>query len=111
VFAELPIRVNHEPVRGALGAGLTYVGRRALPYGERSDQLFTLDASASLTWTHYELGLSITNLLDTRYRLGEYNFASDFHTQASPTLVPMRAFTAGAPRAFFATLGVNFGGT
>ena len=32
--------------------------------------------------------------LDTQYRLGEYNYASDFGSQPFPTLVPMRHFSA-----------------
>jgi hypothetical protein len=51
-----------------------------------------------------------TNLLDTKYRLGEFNFASDFHSQPQPTLVPQRLFSAGAPRGVFATFAVHFGG-
>ena len=50
------------------------------------------------------------NLHDRRYRLGEYNYASDFRSRAWPTLVPARHFTAGAPRTFMLTLGVSFGG-
>lgn len=109
VFHDLPFGIDGEKFVGALSAGVTYVGRRALPYGERSDALFTVDTSATLAWSHYEVGLVFTNLFDRRYRLGEYNFASDFHTQPSPTLVPMRHFTAGAPRGVFATFAVNFG--
>jgi hypothetical protein len=55
----------------------------------------------------------VTNLLDTKYRLGEFNFESNFSAfteQAPPTLVPNRLFTAGAPRAIFATFAINFGG-
>jgi len=52
----------------------------------------------------------VSNLLDRRYRLGEYNYASDFRTESQPTLVPVRHFTAGPPRAVYLTLGVNFGG-
>ncbi len=111
LFTELPIRIEGQRVRGTLGTGLTYVGPRALPFGQRSQDTFTLDASATLTWTHYELGLLATNLTDRRNRLGEYNYASDFHSQAQPTLVPQRHFTAGAPREVFATFAVNFGGT
>jgi hypothetical protein len=51
-----------------------------------------------------------TNLLDNRYRLGEFNYASDFHSQPQPTLVSERHFTAGAPRGVFGTLAINFGG-
>jgi iron complex outermembrane recepter protein len=111
VFGDLPITVSGSRLHGTVGAGVSYVGHRPLPYGQRSDLLFTVDTSAALAWTHYELGLSVTNLLDRQYRLGEYNFASDFHTEASPTLVPVRHFSAGAPRAIFGTLAVNFGGS
>jgi hypothetical protein len=73
--------------------------------------LFTIDLSATLSWSHYEIGIVSTNLLDTQYRLGEYNFASDFQPQLQPTLVPQRLFTAGAPRAIFATFAITLGGT
>ena len=111
VFAAAPFKLRGASPRIALSAGLTYVGPRPLPYGQRGDAITTLDASATVTWTHYELGLSVTNLLGQQYRLGEYNFASDFHTEPSPTLVPVRHFTAGAPRAIYGTFGVNFGGS
>jgi iron complex outermembrane receptor protein len=109
-FAVLPWRLSREPVRASAAVGITYVGRRALPLGERSDDIFTVDPAATLAWGSYEVGLVVTNLLDTRYRLNEYNYASDFHSQAEPTLVPVRHFTAGAPRGVFATLAVTFGG-
>ena len=82
-----------------------------MPYGQVSDPIFTLDASAVLSWSRFELRLVATNLLGTRYRLGEYDFASDFHGQPQPSLVPERAFTAGAPRGLFVTLGANLGGS
>lgn len=110
VFAQLPLKIKGRRVKGTLGAGITYVGPRALPYGQRSDDIFTLDGSASLEWTQFEIGVHATNILDTRYRLGEYNYASDFRSQAQPTLTPERHFTAGAPRGVFASFAVHFGG-
>jgi hypothetical protein len=110
-FGELPLTLLGERLQGALGSGLSFVGRRPLPYGQRSDVIFTVDASATLAWSHYEIGLSITNLTGAEYRLGEYDFASDFHTEPSPTLVPVRHFTAGAPRAAYGTFAVNLGGS
>jgi hypothetical protein len=110
VHSKLPLRILHQPLRGALTAGVTYVGPRALPYGERSQSIFTIDGSATVGFSDYEVGLVVTNLLDTRYRLGEYNYASDFHTQTEPTLVPMRHFAVGGPRGIFATLSATFGG-
>ena len=60
----------------------------------------TLDATATIGWSHYEIGFTGQNLVGQQYRLGEYNFVSDFHTQGAATLVPVRHFTAGAPRAW-----------
>jgi outer membrane receptor protein involved in Fe transport len=74
--------------------------------------LAVVDGSAALGWSHFELRLAITNLLDNRYRLGEFNYASDFRSvpDASPTLVPVRHFTAGAPRAVLVTFALKLGG-
>jgi hypothetical protein len=110
VWHDLPVRLRGAPLRGALSAGLTYVGQRPLPYGALSDTIFTIDANATLAWTNYELGLTVSNLLDTRYKLGEYNYVSNFQPDAPPTYVPGRLFTAGAPRAVFGSFTVNFGG-
>lgn len=109
-FGALPFALAGKPFKGTVSSGVTYVGHRALPFGQRSDTIFTIDAGATLAWTRYELGFIASNLLDRRYRLGEYNFASDFHTQPGATLVPVRHFTAGAPRGLFATFAVTFGG-
>lgn len=111
VFGALPWKVRGEALRGALSAGFGYVGRRPLPYGQRSDVIATLDASATLGWSHYEIGFIGQNLVGREYRLGELNFASDFHSSGAPTLVPVRHFTAGPPRTLFATFAVNFGGS
>jgi TonB family protein len=110
VWRDLPWRLDGEPLRGTLSSGITYVGHRPLPFGAISDTVFTIDASATLAWTHYEIGLSATNLLDAKYRLGEYNYASNFQTGVPPTYVPSRMFTAGPPRGIFANFTVNFGG-
>jgi hypothetical protein len=109
VTGSLPWHVSGAPIGASLGLGITYVGRRPLPYGQVSGDIFTIDAAASLAWSHYQLRVAATNLLDAQYRLGEYNFASDFHSQPQPTLVPQRSFTAGAPRGLFLTFGINFG--
>jgi TonB family protein len=107
---ELPVHLLGKPITGTAGIGITYVGPRALPYGQESQDIFTIDASATLAWSHYQIGIISTNLLGTQYRLGEYNFASDFHSQPQPTLVPERMFAPGAPRAIFGTFAINFGG-
>jgi hypothetical protein len=116
VWHGLPLRLGREPLRGALGAGVTYVGRRPLPFGAVSGTIFTLDASATLGWTNFELGISVTNLFDAQYRLNEFNYASNFNPAGQsapsgpPTYVPARHFTAGPPRGVFATFAINLGG-
>jgi outer membrane receptor protein involved in Fe transport len=108
---ETPLRIQGRPVTALAGLGLTYVGHRALPYGQRSDVIFTVDLSANLRWSGVDFGLAATNLFDRQYRLGEFNYASDFHKTPQPVLSPVRHFSAGAPRAFFATLTLTWGAT
>jgi hypothetical protein len=104
-------RPGGSALRGTLAAGVTFVSPRPLPQGQRGDAVFTTDVSATLGWSLLELGVSCTNLFDSRYRLGEYNYASDFHSTAPfPTLVPVRHFAAGAPRALYVTLAIHLGG-
>jgi iron complex outermembrane receptor protein len=110
LWRELPWSAGGVPILASVGAGITFVGRRPLPFGERSDRIFTVDASVSVSRRPFKLELSATNLLDTRYRLGEFNFVSDFHSQPAPTLVPVRHFTAGAPRQLMVSLQVLLGG-
>jgi iron complex outermembrane receptor protein len=114
VFTDLPWKIltlEGRPARVTFATGITFVGRRPLPFGARSDRIFTIDTNLEVGWPILRVGLSVTNLLDSQYRLGEYNFASDFHSQSQPTLVPVRHFAAGAPRALLFTITTNFGGS
>lgn len=110
LFGELPVRLAGAPVRGELGLGITYIGRRALPYGQRSDVIFTVDASGALSWRGLSLSVEAVNLLDLRYRLAEFNYASDFRSAPAATLVPARHFAAGAPLGVFVSIGATVGG-
>lgn len=111
LFGDLPWRPLGAPVKATGGLGITYVGQRALPFGQRSDVIFVMDASAEVSWRWVTVGVTAQNLLNTQYRLAEFNFASDFRTTPPfPTLVPVRHFTAGAPLTVLATLGVTLGG-
>lgn len=113
LFGEVPfqkLRIRGKAFRGNLATGITYVAPRPLPQGEFSNPIFTVDLNATLGIWLFEVGFIATNLLDNQYRLGEYNYESDFHSQAFPTLVPVRHFSAGSPRSLFFTMAVNFGG-
>jgi hypothetical protein len=82
---------------------------RPLPFLQTSDPIFTIDLEASLRWSAFEIALAAKNVLDTRYALGESNFASDWHTGGDPSS-PTRHVSAGAPRYLSMTLGVTLGG-
>ena len=111
VFRELPWRLLRSPVRLSLGLGYTWVGRRALPFGERSGVISVVDGNIEAGWRWLTFAVSATNLLNSQYRLGEYNYVSDFRQSGDlPTLVPSRHFSAGAPRQVMFTLGINLGG-
>lgn len=109
-FGALPISFDGAPLHAGLSLGVSYVGHRALPYGERSDTIVTLDSGLRASFRAYSLELEVTNLLDTRYKAAELNYVSDFHSQPLPTLVPARHFAAGAPRLFFLSFAISLGG-
>jgi outer membrane receptor protein involved in Fe transport len=111
LFSDLPFAIQGKKVQGTLSTGITYVAPRPLPFGVHGDDIFTVDLHASLSWTHYEVGFVATNLFDSRYRLGEFNYSSDFRSQPAPSAAPVRHFTAGPPQSLFATFAVNFGGS
>jgi TonB family protein len=117
VWHDLPWRLRGDPFRGALSAGITYVGERPLPFGATSGTIFTVDGNATLAWRGYEIGLTVTNLLDTKYRLSEFNYVSNFNASGPgapsgpPSFVASRLFSAGAPRAIYASFTATFGGT
>ena len=90
---------------GTAGLGLSFVGPRALPLGQVSQSTFTIDASASVRWQWIRFGVEVQNVLNARYPLTEYFYASDFHNgPAYPTLAPSLNFTAAPPRTVLFTL-------
>jgi TonB family protein len=110
LFGSLPIAVAGRRLSASLGTGLSFIGSRPLPLGETSQTQLLLDAGAQLRYREITLGLMGTNLLGRQYRMGEYNYVSDFRSQAYPTLVASRHFSAGEPTAVYATLAVTLGG-
>jgi iron complex outermembrane recepter protein len=94
-----------ESFRGDLGVGATAIGPRPIPFGQLADPIFLLDTSAQLSWRWLSLGISVDNLLDTRWRAFVFNYASNFRGADQPaSLVPANHFAAGAPRTVLLTL-------
>jgi iron complex outermembrane recepter protein len=109
VHHDLPWKLGQKPIHAKLSAGLSTIGKRPLPNAEYADRIFTLDASAAANWGIFMIDVSASNLLNSRQRLGEYNFTSDWQNQGS-TPAPARHFAAGPPRSVFITLGMTLGG-
>lgn len=110
LFGKLPVAIQGRALEGSFGMGVSFVGARPLPFNEESQTTFLIDAGASVKWRALSLGVITTNLLDRKYRLGEYNYGSDFRSQPYPTLVAARHFSAGEPRAIYGTLTVTLDG-
>jgi iron complex outermembrane recepter protein len=78
------------------------LGRRPLSYGATAGAVAVLDAT--LGYEHrvrgYALGLdlSVDNVLGTRWRDGEYHFASYWDPAQPPSSLPTIHFVAGPPR-------------
>ncbi|GHG80265.1 TonB-dependent receptor [Comamonas sp. JC664] len=88
--------------------GHSAIGPRPLPLDRYSAPVFLFDVGTRARWKAVEVGLSVENLLDTRWREAEFNFVSNFRgPDAPPSLMATRHFTAGAPRTFMGTLTLH----
>lgn len=77
---------------------LSVVGPRPLPFDERSRSVVLVDTAASIRLGEVELGVNLRNLLDRRWRDGEFVYVSTFDPEAeAPSLVPARHVTTGYP--------------
>lgn len=99
-------RIGAAPIRVAVGVGAQFVGYRALPFSERSDAVFLVDAGASVRVGFVELGVKARNLFDARWRDGQFNYPSDWDPGPAGSRVPVRHFTAGRPLSLDVTLAV-----
>jgi hypothetical protein len=93
-------------LRGRLGAGLSFLSPRPLPFGDFADPLALLDAGAGLGWGPLELGVDFFNILDVDYGALEFNFPSNWDPDAPPRRVPARHFAAGPPLSWLVSLEV-----
>jgi hypothetical protein len=72
-----------------------------------SESVFLFDVAARGRWEAVELGLSVENLFDSRWRETELNYVSNFRGPDAPaSLLATRHFSAGAPRTLRGTLTV-----
>lgn len=77
---------------------VSVVGPRPLPYDERSHSMVLVDVAGSIRLGEIELGVSLRNLMNRRWRDGEFVYVSNFERdRTDPSLVPARHLTAGYP--------------
>ncbi len=95
-------RVAGNKVESQLGVGLTYEGRRPLPYSEFGHDVFLADASVAVRVGNVRTSLDVFNLLNLNWFDGEFVYGSSF--AGAPSLVPTRHVSVGAPRTLFWTL-------
>lgn len=87
-----------------LGLGVTALGPRNLPFGDRAQGFVLVDLRARLLVERLGVIIDVQNLFDMRWRDGEYTFASRWTPDTVASLVPARHFTAGQPRTLTVTL-------
>ncbi|RKH37219.1 TonB family protein [Corallococcus sicarius] len=99
--------VLQQDVGWSLALGHSAIGPRPLPLDRYSDPIFLFDVGARARWRAVELGVSVENLLDARWRESEFNYVSNFRGPDAPaSLLATRHFSAGAPRTVRGTLTV-----
>ncbi|MFY0569728.1 TonB-dependent receptor [Archangium lansingense] len=102
VRGELP--VSGVPVGWNLALGHSAIGPKPLPLDRYSEPIFLFDVAARARWKWMELGLSVENLFDARWREAEFNYVSNFRGPDAPaSLLATRHFAAGSPRTFRGT--------
>ena len=91
-----------------VAVGHSAVGPRPLPLDRYSESVFLFDVATRARWKAMEVGISVENLLDTRWRETELNYVSNFRGPDAPaSLLATRHFSAGAPRTFTGTLTLH----
>jgi iron complex outermembrane receptor protein len=100
-------RLGERDLRGRLGLGMGYVENRPLPFGEVGSDVLLFDAALGFRLGEVECGVEATNLLGADWYDGEFVYASSFERGATPSLIPQRHVTAGAPRSVVGTLTLH----
>lgn len=95
---EHPFDLGSERLVAGVGLGVTLVGPRPMRFGDFAQTYFLADSRLSLRWRVVEMRLEVKNLLDARWRDGEFDYPSHFRPGEEVSGLPRRHFTAGAPR-------------
>lgn len=100
-------QIFSESITAMAGLGVTGIGPRPLPFNDFSRAVGLIDLRLSARIRFVEVKLDFQNLLDSRWRDGEFTFVSKWQASAETSLLPSRHFTAGTPRSVFVTLEIH----
>jgi iron complex outermembrane recepter protein len=100
-------RALGRPLELRLGAGLDWLGRRALPYSQFGRDVFLVDAAVSARLREFEFGVDVMNLLGNSYYDGQFVYPANFAKAAAPERIPSLYATVGTPRAIYASLSLH----
>jgi hypothetical protein len=101
--------VFQQPIDLTAGLAVWAIGPRPLPFEQLSEPAVIVDASVRARWRWVSMGVVVDNVLDTRWRQAEFNYASNFAgPDAAPSRLAMRHFSAGPPRQWRLMLGLHF---
>lgn len=94
---------------GQFGTGLSYLGRRPLPYAEFGRDIFLADVTVGLRLREVAFKIDIENLLNAKWYDGQFTYPSSFDRGTAPSLVPRQVVTVGAPFSLIGTLSLHLG--
>ncbi len=108
IFRRLPWHLSKPgDLFGQAALGMSYTSPRVLANDAQSQSIFLMDASLGVRWQMLEVGLSVQNLFDNRYRLAQFNYISQFDPNAATSANPMGHFAAGMPRMYLLSVTVH----
>ena len=96
------------PLRLTSGLRAWLLGPRPLPGGFSSHTTGVVDVTARADWKRWSLSVDVDNVLGTEWRDGEFVFPSRWDLDEPRSELPVRQFTAGAPRVARLALGRSF---
>lgn len=103
-----PVELLGETFRLSAALGVGWLGERPLPLGGMSEQVVLADASASLGWRLFTVGVAIQNLFDARWASSVFDYEARWDPSLPSTGRADPQVAMGAPFSLMVQLAVAF---